>query len=138
MFPVKYIGVPIVMILIPYSMIMVRNKVYNGYISYGQTLVSGIIITLVYASLSAILIFLFLKFFDASIIDEFRNYSYEELEKTSSFFGDDMMDRMMEELEKMSPASVAMGEFFNKMIGGIIIALLAGIFVKRKPSPFES
>jgi uncharacterized membrane protein YwzB len=116
----------------------VREKSYDGYITYGQAFKAALLMILVYASLGNMLNFLFVSFAAPQIFDEFMMQAMEEMEKVESFLSPEMYDQMMEEFEKTTPSSFLFSNVFNQILGGTILALIFAGFMKKNRSIFET
>jgi hypothetical protein len=114
-----------------------RDQNLGGYISYGQALGTGVIISLVFASLYAILVYLFGTLIDDVIVTMTKEESMKGMDAMSQYLSEEMYDQIIEELEKTSVVTLARGELFNKTFGGIIITLIAAAFLKKSRHPLE-
>ncbi|MDQ3190976.1 MAG: DUF4199 domain-containing protein [Bacteroidota bacterium] len=131
--------VPIVFIVIGIK--KQRDQIFNGYISYGQALGMGLMITFVYASLFGLLVYIFGVLIDPGIVELRKQESLEAMQKgyeqLPQFFSEEYYDTVIEELEQMSVSSIAFSEFTGKLFGGLLISLIAAAFLKHSKSPFE-
>jgi hypothetical protein len=114
-----------------------RDQNLNGFISYGQGFLAGLIVSLVYASLYAILVYFFLMFVDSSLIDQVKQQAMEGFDKAAEILGEEIYDKMLEQLDQTNAGSLAFGELFWKSIWGIIVTLILAAILKKSPSPFD-
>ena len=96
----------------------------------------------VYASLSAMLIYLYGLLIDVSFVEFFINDNLQSLgeakEQILAFMGEDTYKEMIAEFQKFDLASLAMGDFQSKTIGGFIIALIVAAILKQNPPIFDT
>jgi hypothetical protein len=114
-----------------------RDHNLNGFISYGQGFLSGLIVSLIYASLYAILVYFFLMFVDSTLIDQVKQQAMEGFDKAAEIFGEEIYDKMVEQLEQTNAGTLAFGELFWKSVWGIIVTLVLAAILKKSPSPFD-
>jgi mannose/fructose/N-acetylgalactosamine-specific phosphotransferase system component IIC len=130
--------VPIVGII--FSMKKYRDDENGGFATYGEMLRTGIVFTLVYASMYAILFFIFNYFIDTSLIEKFKENSLAEIEKAQEQLSGTMasfMDKAMEEIEKLDIQKLSFNEFINRFIWGLIISLIAAAFIRKSEGIFD-
>jgi hypothetical protein len=119
-----------------------REHELEGFISYGQAWHIGTLTGIAGALLSALLVFIFCKVYDASLIDTFKNENLSQLESVESqlkgMFGDGMYDKAVESFQRLDVRTVASSDFFNKTIGAILVSLVtASIYKRDKPKIFQ-
>jgi hypothetical protein len=114
-----------------------RDENLDGYISYGQALGQGTMISIVFASFFAILVYLFGTLIDGTIVDAVVQESIEALEKARGFMSEEMIDMTIEQLEQTTIGNLAMTDFWNKFFGGFIVSLIVSAILKRNKSIFE-
>ena len=118
-----------------------RNSNLEGFISYGQALGMGCLITLVFASFFGILVYIFGVLIDPGIVEMSKQEVLESMEKASEqlpqVFGEEMYDKMLDQIEDISISSMALSEFTNKLIWGVMISLVSAAFLKHNKSPLE-
>ena len=61
----------------------------------------------------------------------------EGMEKAKQYMGDTLYDRGLEEIENMTVAKMALGDFQNKIFGGVFVSLLIAAFLRRSKPLFE-
>lgn len=116
----------------------IRESEYEGFISYGQAFKQGVIISFIYASLFAMLIYIFGTFIDGSFIEEFIEQAAMDLEETkelmTGIISEAVYEQSLDQILDLTPAQHARSDFFNKFIFGIIVSLIAAYNLK-KPKP---
>ncbi len=115
-----------------------RDETLGGSMTYGQAFSGGLIITLVWATLTGMLAYLFGAFIDGSFVDLYKEDTYEQLEQARGMLGDDMVDMAMKEIEKVTLGSMVQGDVINKVFGGVIVSLIIAAVNKKKPDIFET
>ncbi|WP_181309063.1 DUF4199 domain-containing protein [Rufibacter sp. XAAS-G3-1] len=132
---VSYLGmiIPIVGIVMAYNYFKKEN---NGFMSYGQGLGTGTILSAVSGVLSGIFTYIYLKFVDANIIQQIRNASIEEME--SKGMSDEQIEQATSMTEKFtSPEMMLVMGFIGAIILGFILSLVIAAIMKRNRPEFE-
>ena len=116
-----------------------RDENFGGYIKYGQAFSFSLAITFFYATIFAALVYIYGKAIDTDIVELVKTDTLKQVDKLTEVLGDDskMVDKAMEELEKMTIGSLAMGEYWNKIFWGLILGLIISAFVKKEKPMFE-
>ena len=118
-----------------------REEQGGGYITYGNAFRIGFIISFMYASLFAMLVYLFGAFIDGSFIEDIIATTATEMENNRemmiSLMGEEYYEQTLNEILELTIGSQAMSEFFNKMLFTFVSTLIAAGFLKKKP-PFEA
>ena len=118
-----------------------RDDNLNGFMSYGQALGIGCMIAIVFASFYGILVYIFGVLIDPGIVELSKREAMESMEKASEqlpqIFGEEMYDKMLEQIDEISISSISLSEFTNKLIWGILISLISAAFLKKNKSPLE-
>jgi hypothetical protein len=116
-----------------------RNENFGGYIKYGQAFSFSLAITFFYATTFAALVYIYGKAIDTDIVGIVKADTLQQVDKLSEVLGDDskMVDKAVSELEKMTIGSLAMGEYWNKIIWGFILGLIVSAFLKKEKPMFE-
>jgi len=106
-----------------------RNDVLNGIISYGRALGAGVLIIGVAGAFYGLYIYILVKYFDPSILQEFvgimeksfveANYKEKDIELLMSFY------------EKISPGVFAFAQWFSKLGAGFFFSLILAFFFSR-------
>lgn len=111
----------------------------GGHINYGGALVAALVIVLLYSSAFDMMAYLFtvLVDTDGEILASQKELAYQGMEAAKGFMNEEMLDKAIEGIEKMTIGSIALNDFFTKLIGWGIFALIAAIFLKKKDNSFE-
>ena len=132
---------------IPAVVIAVAVKSYRthegeGFISYGEGFRTGLITALLGGVLSALLIYIFCTLFDSTLVERFKADSLAQLElmegQFKSMLSDKMYDQAVDAYNNIDLQSIAMNDFFNKLLSGIILSLIiAAVYKRNKPQILE-
>ncbi len=139
---IKFFGLAVPALLMYTAVKKYKETEGEGFLTYGKGFVTGVMFTFIYSSLSAMLIYLYGLIVDASFVDFFINDNLRSLgeakEQILSFMGEETYEEMIAEFQNFDLASLALGDFQSKTIGGFIIALIVAAILKQKPPIFES
>ena len=104
-----------------------------GYISFGQGLGLGTMMSAIIGLLSSFYSFAYMKFIDSSITDQILKNAEREMEKKG--LPDDQIEQAMEYSKMfMSPGIMFVaGVFFTVFLGFILSLIIAAIMKKDKP-----
>jgi len=134
----SWLGAWIPVLIISKSTRSYRDNELEGFISYGEGFRMGFLTAAAGGLLSALLVFIFCTLVDGTLIDEFKNQTLMQLEQVENqmkgLIGDTFYDNAVDTYNKINLQTVVSGEFFNKLLGGLIISLItAAIYKKDKP-----
>ena len=102
----------------------------DGFMTIGQGLGIGMLITLVGSVLSSIFSFIYLKFIDDSMIQKTLDYQIEELEKRG--LDDASIEQAMAVTKKiMTPEIMPILAILVMLFFGFIISLIVSLFTKK-------
>lgn len=113
-----------------------RDENLGGYISYGQALGYGVLLTFFASIIVAFINFIYLGYVD----DGFITYSLEKSETEMYEAGtpDEAIEQAMGFTRKiMSPGVLSIIGIFMTTFIGFIISLIAAAFLKKEADPFE-
>lgn len=115
-----------------------RDEEKEGFLTFGQGFSAGMLFSLVYSSLSAMLILLFGSLVDVGFLDLAIRENLQALgeakEISISLFGKAAYKEMLVDLEGMTLGQLAYSDLQSKLFGSLIIALVvAGILINRPP-----
>ena len=111
-----------------------RNNDLEGYMNYGRGLGIGTLIALCASIIISMSIYIFGTVVDAKILEPYLNEMMEATEKAKSFMSEELYDKGMEQITKMTMKDVAWSNFYNVILGGFIVSLItAAIYRKEKP-----
>jgi len=132
---------------IPVVVICVSTKAYReneleGFMTYGEAWNVGTFTGIAGAMLHALLIYIFLKEFDANLIESFKTENIDNLKKMESelkgLIGSSVFETTLESYKRLDVKTVCSSDFFNKTIGAILVSLItAAIFKRNKPEGFH-
>ncbi len=133
---IKYVSLAFPVLFILQGVRKVRDVEFNGYLTYRKGLSIGWFISLVYASMYAMLVYLF----GVMVSDSFFHLHVEEsiamFEASRELFGADVVDTWIAEANESTLSRVAFGDFNSKMAAGIVISLIiAGVLKKDALEP---
>lgn len=114
-----------------------RDKEFEGSISYGQCIKTGLLTTIVNGFLGSIFGLLFFKFINPKFLTALLELQHQEL--LDKNLPPESVDAAMGMMEMMfSPAMMTIMGFFITLIGGLIVSLILGAILKKDPPPFEA
>ena len=126
-----YIAWAFVMGIIWIGVVKYRDKVNKGYLTYGQGVGLGVLIS-VFGSIFAAATFFILMKLDLSLSSQRIALMQEEAMKNG--IPDEIIDKMEPMYTMLSkPAVVALFELVNKIFMGTVFSLIVAAIVKRKP-----
>jgi hypothetical protein len=113
-----------------------RDKALGGFISYGRSLVFGLIISVYVGIIVVFFNFIMMRYIDPGLID--KNMAIlEETFQNSRWISPDQLDEMLEKgRESMTSVwSIPSGVFVFSLIG-FIFSLVISAFLKKDTNPF--
>ena len=111
-----------------------KNKLQEGFITYGQGLWLGVLMKLVASFTSAVLVYALCEFLDKSLVERNIEEAMTGMEKAKDFLSEEMYEKAVEAIEQMTPREVAIGVFNSKLFGGLFVSLItAAVYRKVKP-----
>ena len=129
---------------IPVVVICISTKTYReneleGFITYGEAWNVGTFTGIAGALLHALLIYIFLKVYDANLIEAFKNDNIANLQKMEAelkgIIGSSVFETTLESYKRLDVKTVCSSDFFNKTIGAKLVSLItAAIFKRSKPA----
>lgn len=116
-----------------------RDENFEGYIKYGQALSFSLAITFFYATIFAALVYIYGKAIDTDLVDIVKADTMKQIEMLTKVMGEDskMVDTAIDAIEKTTIGSLAMGEYWNKIIWGLILGLIISAILKKEKPLFE-
>lgn len=119
-----------------------RETEGEGFLTYGQGLMAGIVFGFVYASLNAMLIYLYGLTIDGGYVEAFKLDNLETLGQSKDqligFIGENQYREMINEIESMTLGGLAFGDFQSKSIGVFLMALIVAGILKQTPPTFDT
>ena len=108
----------------------------DGYMSIGQGLGIGMLITLIGSVISSIFSFLYLKFIDDSMLTKIRDMQIEQMEARG--MDDAQIEQAMEMAAKFTgPGMMQVWVILVMAIVGFIISLIVSLFTKKTNPALE-
>ena len=125
----------LVLIVALYFMIKgYRDNSLKGFITYGQSLGAGVVITLYYAIISAVFGFILYKFIDPGLIDKMLAAAEETM--VAKGIPEAAMEQGLNFQKKlMTPGVMAISSIISTMVMGTLISLIISIFLRREGNP---
>ena len=132
----KYLGYISFLILIAgmaYGTIQFRNKVMNGFISYGKAYSSGFMIALFAGILGAIYSFIFYKFIAPDVVREILDMARQNIMARGPEMTDEQIEQAMNMTSKfMTPPLMSIFFLLYCLIIGAIGGLITSAFIKKE------
>jgi hypothetical protein len=108
-----------------------RDNFLGGYITYGQTIGAGIIISLYASIISAVFTILLYKFIDPDLSQKL--FAFTEQQMLDKGTPEDQVEMAMKITEKfLNPYFMAGFAILGSVVVGLIISLIEGIFLKKE------
>lgn len=116
-----------------------RNKVNGGFISYGKSLGSGVLIGLFASIIASIYVYILFKFIDPGLVDKMISMQEDAILKKSPDISDEDMELIMDKVKIfMAPFWMAiMGVVMNTLYS-FILSLIISIFTRKTDKSFEA
>lgn len=134
----KALGYP-VYIIIAVGIYLAMNdfkKENQGFMTYGQGLGLGTLMSAIIGLLSGFFSFAYMKFIDTTISDQIMSKAVEEMEKSGAT--DEQIDQAMEMTKMfMSPGSMFIFGLLGTVLIGFILSLIIAAILKKDKSVFE-
>jgi hypothetical protein len=113
-----------------------RDKSLDGFISYGNALGLGVLITVFVGIITVFFSFIMMRYIDPGLVDKYMLAAEEQLEN-SRFVNEDQIDIVLERSRKMVTAvwSIPIGVITFTFIG-FILSLIVAVILKKEGSPF--
>ncbi len=111
-----------------------RNNYLHGYITYGQAVGAGVVIFLIYSIITAVYTYLLYTVIDPELTAKQLAFTEEMMSKKG--MPQQALDAAINMQKKMmKPGIMFIVGIFGSMIYGVIISLLAAIFVRKEGNP---
>lgn len=129
-----YVFMVVQFALLVYLLKSYRDNYMYGIISFGQSFGAGVIINLYYAIGTAIFTYILFKYIDPELVKKSLAMTEEQMVRKGA--PQASIDAAMKITAKlMKPEIMAPFTVFGTMIWGVILSLLASIFVKKEGNP---
>lgn len=106
-----------------------RNDFLNGIITYGRALGAGVLIMGIAGAFYAIYMYILVKYFDASILQEFVGIMEKSFVEAQ--YSEDQVELLMTFYEKITPGVFAFAQWFSKLAAGFFFSLILAFFFSR-------
>ena len=114
-----------------------RDDARGGIMSYGQGVGAGTIIGLYAGIIGAIFTYLLYTVIDPDLTGKLLTFTEEKFIE-SGRVPEEMIDTIMEQQKKfMAPWIMSIGAVINYVFFGVVVSLIASIFLKKEGNPFQ-
>jgi hypothetical protein len=108
-----------------------RENCKHGFITYGQAVASGVVISIYTAVIYAVLVYILYAFIDTDLVNKQLAFIEETLIKRG--LPQSFIDSGLEIQKKfLQPNVYALTRLFSYFFGGTIITLIVSIFIKKE------
>lgn len=127
----------ILIIFIIYGSLHLRNKVLNGFISYGNALLSGLMIGFFASVILGFYMYVLFKFIDTTLIEQMLAQVEQNLNETNPEMSEDKVEMAMMMTRKFTtPGFIFISAVFNTTLFSILASLVISIFIKKSDDSF--
>ena len=132
-----YISILIIIIGLVLGVKSFRDDARGGIMSYGQGVGAGTIIGLYAGIIGAIFTYLLYTVIDPDLTGKLLIFTEEKIIE-SGRVPEEMIDTIMEQQKKfMVPWIMSIGVVINYVFFGVVVSLIACIFLKKEGNPFQ-
>ena len=136
---VQYLSSAILIAGIVIGILNYRNKINGGFISYGQSLGSGVLIGLFASVLVSVYTIIFFKFIDPDMVNVILKKAQEKMLERNPNMTDDQLEMAMSWTRKfMNPVLWQLRVLLWLTFMSFIASLIISIFTQKKDNSFES
>ncbi|MCE2846694.1 MAG: DUF4199 domain-containing protein [Sphingobacteriales bacterium] len=125
---------PLFMVL---ASIHYRNIENKGIVGYWQAFRIGLLTSSAGALLFAGMAWIFITVWDPTILENHKQELLAATELAEGYMqeliGESAYEQSIENISNMDLYELVMGDAFNKMLGGLVIAFITAAFVRREP-----
>lgn len=133
---IQYASLVILLAGIVVGTLAYRDKCSRGYLSYGRSLGSGVLISVVVGLIMAIYSYLFFNFFDPGELLKLKQIAEEKMFEKG--LTDEQVEQAMSMTKMfMTPVFIAISGLFSMALWGTVFSLLASIFIKKNDDSFD-
>jgi drug/metabolite transporter (DMT)-like permease len=136
---VQYLSLAIIIAGIIIGILNYKNKVEGGFITYGQSLGSGVLTGLFAAIVLSVYTIIFFKFIDPDMVNVILKKAEENMRDRNQNMTEDQIDMAMSYTRKfMNPYIMAITSTIWLTFMSFIASLIISIFTKKADKSFES
>jgi hypothetical protein len=129
-----YVFFLILILALYYLIKSYRDSIMHGYITYGQAVGAGVVIFLYYSVIMAVFMYLLYAVIDTGLVAKQLAFAQDIMEKKG--IPEEAMDAAMKIQKKfIKPEIIAVTGILGNMLTGVIMSLLAAIFIKKEGNP---
>ena len=129
-----YVFFLILIVALYYLIKSYRDSYMYGYITYGQAVGAGVVIFLYYSVIMAVFMYLLYAVIDTGLVAKQLAFAQDIMEKKG--IPEEAMDAAMKIQKKfIKPEIIAVTGILGNMLTGVIMSLLAAIFIKKEGNP---
>jgi hypothetical protein len=129
-----YIWMPVVLVALFLLMRQFRDNHRNGFVTYGQALGAGVVISLYYAIIMGLMIYVLYGLIDDGLVA--KQIAFTENTMAERGMPDETIEMAMQFNRKlMTPVILSLLQVLNSFIGGTIASLIIALFVKKEGNP---
>jgi hypothetical protein len=133
---IQYASLVILLAGLIVGTIAFRDKCSGGFLSYGRSLGSGVLISVFAGLLMAIYSYLFFSFFDPGELVKLTQIAEEKMFEKG--LTDEQVEQAMSMTKMfMTPVFISISSLFSMALWGTIFSLLASIFIKKNDNSFD-
>jgi hypothetical protein len=122
---------------IVYGIKQARDKINNGFISYGHAVGAGTLVALFASIILAFYVFILMKYVDGSILAKTMELAQQKWSEGG--MSEDQIESLTKMMETfMTPGLAAFGTIFSLTFFGTIISLIVSAFMKKEPDFFAN
>lgn len=134
---VQYASLVILLAGIVIGNLAFRDKCSGGFLSYGRSLGSGVLISVFAGLLMAIYSYLFFSFFDPGELVKLTQIAEDKMFEQG--LSDEQVDQAMSMTKMfMTPVFISISSLFSMALWGTVFSLLVSIFIKKNDNSFDS
>ena len=135
----RYLNFVLIIAGLTVGILNYRNQINGGFISYGKSLGSGVLIGLFASIIVAIYTVIFMKFIDPGMIDEMLKKAEEQMLERNPSMSEENIEAALKYTKMfMNPVLMSIMSIFGSTFMSFIASLIISIFTKKNDNSFES
>jgi len=128
------VWMPIILIMLFLLMKQFRENHRNGMVTYGQALGAGVVISIYYAIIAGLVVFVLYNFIDDGMVA--KTLATQEGAMVEKGAPQASVDAAMKMYEKIMTATlIPVFQVVNSILGGTIASLILALFIKKEGNP---